>query len=244
MAAVTDYYYLLDGAMLGGIEPYLKPSEPVPAWLYPLADRDDPGAMLGPILCPRETAEQVLQPQLVRTLCDAVPAGLHWSGIHTALSIEELAEHLRQFTRVWTDHRQIYFLRFSDCRVLDVLTKVLTPGQWKALTAPMTRWQMHVRDRSSVDLTMAAEDVVASPAPWILSDAQIDACVEAQEPDILLNRLGYTLDSMAGKVDKYWELAKQCVEKWKASGSDDRQLLLEIGKNEFSAAFPVGKIAE
>jgi hypothetical protein len=242
MTAVRDYY-LLDGAMMGGLEPYLAPSEPVPAWIYPLADRDDPCAMLGPILCPRETAETA-QPQLVRALCDAVPAGLHWSAIYTALSAEELAGHLRQFTRIWTEDRQVYFLRFSDCRVLDVLTKVLTPAQWNALTGPMTQWRMHIRDRSCVDLPMAADGVEASPAPWVFSDAQIDACIEAQEPDILLNQLGYTLDSMAGKVNIYWAHAKECVEKWKASGSDDRQLLFEIAKNEIFSALPAQKITE
>lgn len=219
--------------MMGGTDNPLLASLPDPAWLLPLADLDDPGAPFGAILLDLQVAADALQQEMIQTLCDAVPSRLHLSIIESALTAPEMAAHLRQFTKILFEDRQTFFLRFTDCRVLLVLSTVLSPGQWRALTAPMTKWEIHLRDGSRHALPLGDESAQATMAPWIMRDAQLAACLDAEEADILLSQLGYTLDSMQGDIHNYWNTANRCVCAWRKDGSGNRQLLFNVARGVF-----------
>lgn len=226
-------YFLLDGAMMGGVQKHLPTSLPKPAWLYPLADHDDPNAGLGPILVDAQAAQDGGQLEIAHALCLALPSRLHVTYMHSHLTVEQMIQHLRQFTKILLEDRQAYWLRFTDCRVLLVLSTVLTADQWCALTAPMVQWEMHLRDGTRKDLPLAEAEVTPVPAPLILSDAQMEACMEAQEPDILLRKMGYTLDSMKGNLQDYWDRAKQCIDLWLEGGSGNRDVLDAFARQVF-----------
>ncbi|WP_081611900.1 DUF4123 domain-containing protein [Janthinobacterium sp. CG3] len=226
-------HYLLDGAMVGGADSRLPAALPHPAWLYPLAGRDDPGAPFGAILLDPQAAAAAQQQETLLALRQAVPSGLHWSVIESALTPAQMAAHLSQFTKILLDDRQTYFLRFTDCRVLLVLSSVLTAGQWRALTAPMATWEIHLRDGSRHALPLGGSDVEPAAAPWILRDNQVAACMDAEEADILLNQLGYTLDNMGENIHHYWNAARRCVAAWQQDGAGNRQTLFYIARRAF-----------
>lgn len=100
-------------------------------------------------------------------------------------------------------------LMFGVCR-----ETVLTPSQWRALTAPMTKWEIHRRDGMHMELPLAGDDVASAAPPWIINDVQFDACVDVEESDILLYQLGHTPESIKGNIHGYWNLAARCVGEW------------------------------
>jgi hypothetical protein len=224
---------LLDGAMMGGVDSRIPEGQPRPGWLHTVAEPEDPGGAFGPVLFSAQASLAAGQQDLADALSKAVPANLHLSFIHSELAAADLAAHLRQFAKIWADDRQSYFLRFSDCRVLLVLSTVLTPSQWRALTTPMAKWEIHMRDGTRMELPLAGDDGAPAAPPWILSDAQFDACVDAEEPDILLHQLGHTLEKMKGNIHGYWNLAAQCVDAWRDSGSANRQVLFDTALARF-----------
>lgn len=226
-------YFLLNGAMMGGVEAHLPASLPMPVWLRPLADHDDPNAGLGPILVDAQAAQDAGQLDIAHGLCLALFSRLHLTYVHSHLTVDEMVQHLRQFTKILLEDRKIYWLRFTDCRVLLVLSTALTTGQWRAVTAPMTQWEIHLRNGTRKDLSLAAVDMTPVSAPLILSDAQMATCMDAQEPDILLRKMGYTLDSMKGNLQAYWDRAKQCVDLWLQSGSTNRNVLDAFARQVF-----------
>ncbi|WP_317201274.1 DUF4123 domain-containing protein [Janthinobacterium sp.] len=229
----ASHHYLLDGAMMNGIDSHLPAGQAMPAWLHPLADRDDPGAPFGAVLLDPLAAREAGQQDLVETLCTAVPSSLHLSMIASTLTTAQMRAHLRQFSKILLGDREVFFLRFSDCRVLLVLSTVLTPGQWRALTAPMARWDIHLRDGSRRALPLGAADVAPTPPAWILDGEQLAACMEAEEADILLSQLGFTLDSMRGNIHRYWDTARRCVASWQQYGAGNRQQLFNIARRVF-----------
>lgn len=228
-------YFLLDGAMMNDVRTHLPTSLPIPGWLHQLAGDDDPAAGLGPILVDAQAALKAGQLELAHALCRTLPSRLHASYVHSHLAVGSLTEHLRQFTKIWLEDGKAYALRFSDCRVLPVLSTVLSAGQWRVLTAPMVQWEIHLREGTRKDLQLGDAGEAPTATPLMLSFAQMGSCFDAQEPDILLRRLGYTLESMTGNIHGYWNLARQCTDLWRKSGSGDRQVLFDFGKKIFES---------
>lgn len=228
-------YFLLDGAMMNDVSTHIPASTPMPDWLHLVAGTDDPAAGLGPVLIDMRTAREAGQLEHAHALCRALPSRLHASYVHSYLTVNAMLEHLRQFAKIVLEDGQAYALRFTDCRCLPVLSEVLSQSQWRALTAPIEQWEIHTREGTRKDLPLG--DVNETPAifPLMLSFGQIEKCIDAQEPDMLLRRLGYTLESMQGNLHGYWNLALKCTELWRESGSGNRQVLFDFAKKIFDS---------
>jgi hypothetical protein len=224
-------FVLLDAAMIGGLKNYYPQSHP--EWLYPLYAGKE-AALLGPVIIDAAAVEASQQFDEVKAMWNAFKPSLHLSLIRTTLAAPELVTHLQQFTRIFDETGTVYFLRFADCRLIPHLANFLTPQQWRGLTRPMTEWQIHQRDDSRLNLSLATPDTEANNGPWVLTMDQIDQMTAAALPDNLLDRLGYDPQTLGENTYAYWSLAHQCVSLWLQSGSGNQHVLTAFGEHMFA----------
>lgn len=173
-----------------------------------------------------------------RKLVLAFPHELHVSMIDTdaTLDLQGLATHLRRFTHFGDGQGQSYGLRIADCRVLAYLPQVLTPDQWNALTAPMRRWRIHDRKGQAQPLELHEARLASVPDATALhlDPDQIERLMDAGEADALLAAIGKPPEATPpADIQRHFDLARRCVERWRASGSHDRGQLLALARKSF-----------
>lgn len=169
-------------------------------------------------------------------LANSFPHRLHLSEIETDLTFEALVEHLRAFVYFGDTTGQTCGLRIADCRVLAYLPHILAPAQWNAMTEPVVAWRIHDRTgkKGALSLDPARKKSIANVLPLRLSDEQIDALMDAGEPDALLMRLGKEPEAVnSTDVQRCYRIAKGCIERWKADGGKDRGILMDMAKENF-----------
>lgn len=89
---------------------------------------------------------------------------------------------------------QRLLLRFADTRTLPLLSDILEPVQWAAITEPLEHWFYPDRGGAMVAAALPEPTTIAPLAVLHLSQAQLDAMVKACEPDAALDLLA---DQMA-----------------------------------------------
>jgi hypothetical protein len=162
------------------------------AWYAALMPHHGIG-LAGPLLVSRgpvpEAGRAAFDAEISRLLA-SFPHRQHASFIYTDESFDAMASHLRHFVFFGDDTGLPYGLRIADNRVLAYLPRILKADQWNAMTASITRWQVHDRGGRAVDLQLdEARHHIEGPTPHLsLSDEQIANLIDAGEPDALLAR--------------------------------------------------------
>ncbi|MDP9902507.1 DUF4123 domain-containing protein [Variovorax ginsengisoli] len=231
-------FVLVDGAMAyGTVSTRQVFKAPDAEWLAALMPHEAQ-RLAGPLLLDTERINSL--PAWVseaHRVVAAFPLRLHMSVIDSELGLKELAEHLRRFIHFSDDQGETYGLRIADCRVLAYLPQVLSADQWDALTAPIQRWSIHDRTGKQVQLSLD-ETRHARQTPssiWHLNADQIERLIDAGEADALLALLGKSPEATPpADIQRYFALASQCVEHWRAGGGKDRGQLLELGRRAFA----------
>ncbi|WP_167759766.1 DUF4123 domain-containing protein [Massilia horti] len=201
------------------------PADVRAAWLEPIYN--DKALVVSPLLIDIEAAYEAGHLDRVMELANATRPALHLSLIETTLPRAELAHHLRRFIFIVAPNGKQYTLRYADCAVLEFLPSILTPEQWKAMTAPMQRWGIHDRTHSIVWLPLGAAGESCASTPLQLSAQQMEDLNEALEPEgVLANvramRHGRKLPGDAGEQHQ-WACAARAA--WEAAGNEDQLLL-------------------
>jgi len=228
-------FVLLDAAMIGGVSAYIAAgTDKFPAWLTPVYKTG--AASAGPIVIDMEMADLAGDSKALQEMLCAMIPRLHFSLIDTALTQEELAEHLRQFIFFSTENSEHYVLRFADCRVLPALAATLTPEQWAAFTMPFSCWRVRGRDGKLIDLPMADVSVEPVTPPLIFSDIQIENMMAAVEPDQLIANIKgtYPTRQFLGSAVDHYRWAKDSISLWESAGCTDRTQLLDLGLQAFN----------
>jgi hypothetical protein len=225
-------YFLLDGAMMDGTNTHLPKSLPDPSWLHPLY-QGQPRAALGPNLVDAQAALDAGQFDAARDLCHVSRSRLHVSYLQSALTTEQMLNHLQQCTRVWLSNAEAVFLRFADCRVLPRLAAHLTPAQWRAIAGPMMKWEFHLRDGSRSALPLADAGVEAAPFPLVLSDPQIDALELAAQPDNLTQELRVQYGELPGNLQQQYDRASAALAIWRQMDGAGYDILLTLATMAF-----------
>ncbi len=222
---MTFSFALMHAGMIGGI----TPNDPAqwPSWLSPLYQ--DEAAHLGPVVADMRAAEQSGQAGGLRGLLDAMTPRLHVSFIDTGLPLTKLVQHLRQFAFFNMEDGNYYALSLADCRILPELARIFTPLQWGALTHPFSRWQIHLRHGELAVLPSQSADQTAATTPLTLSNAQIDALVDAAEADHLIGNLTQaTSNALPGNAADHYRWAQAAISAWQRAGQADRTVLAAL----------------
>lgn len=233
-------FALFDGAMAHGTVRSMPVfAAPDASWFTTLMTQEAT-RLVGPVLMDLGLIGQqyaALQAD-ARKLASAFPHELHVSMIDTdaTLDLHDLAAHLRRFMHFGDDQGRSYGLRIADCRVLSYLSRVLTPSQWNALTAPMRHWRIHDRKGQVQHLKLdeARLASMADSASLHLDPDQIERLMDAGEADALLAAIDRPPEATPpSDIQRHFDLASQCVERWRASGSQDRGRLLALARKTF-----------
>ena len=233
-------FALFDGAMahgtVGSMPAFAAPDAP---WFTTLMTQEAT-RLVGPALIDLAlfTSQCATFQADARKLVSAFPHELHVSMIDTddTLGLQELAAHLRRFMHFGDGQGQSYGLRIADCRVLAYLPQVLTPDQWNALTAPMQRWRIHDRQGQAQPLKLHEARLASMPdaAALHLDADQIERLMDAGEADALLAAIDRPPEAThPSDIQRHFDLASQCVERWRAGGGKDRGQLLAMARKTF-----------
>ncbi|MDT1877888.1 DUF4123 domain-containing protein, partial [Acinetobacter baumannii] len=91
--------------------------------------------------------------------------------IESSLNLADAAQHLRRFIFILDPEGKQFTLRFADCAVLGPLSTVLTEAQWATMRGPISRWGIHDRSGSIVQLSQG-EQALPVVTPLILDRHQ------------------------------------------------------------------------
>ncbi|MDM0044899.1 DUF4123 domain-containing protein [Variovorax dokdonensis] len=233
-----NVYCLLDGAMAAGVLGDSKIfNDPDISWLTPIYPRDKL-RLVGPFLVesralPRESPERK---ELDRVL-EAFPHRLHAALISTTLTGKALAQHLLGFCLFRDRHGDTYGVRIADARVMSYLPRILTERQWRAMSAPIARWQ--INDRRGNTLTIHESDskgqpLEGEPEIFRLSEEQIEQLIEASEPDSLLSAINKHPTLQQERLTQlHYDAARACFDYWKSTGNPSRGPLLQFASLVF-----------
>lgn len=234
-----EQFYLMDGAMAYGVVSKSKPfADPNADWFTGLMPNNalrlaGPMLLSPALISAREPAVQ----QAVNRAIDGFPHRLHLTYIESDFSFAELAEHLRRFVYFGDSVGEPYGLRIADNRVLAYLYRLITLEQWHALSEPFATLRIHGRSGTVKRFTPSAQPAVPLPkVPWQFDDEQIRRLIDAGEPDALLSRLNLDVGTAPPAfAEKNYEVASQCVDLWRAGGSDNRGALLLFSRRVFAS---------
>lgn len=230
-------YLLLDGALvhdqLKALPAFAKPGllyEP----LMPHPEQHLAGALL---ISHAQAVEDPIFREQVLALLDGFGQRLHIAELVSALTLPDLASHLRRAVWFTDESGESYGLRIADCRVMAYLPSVLTPTQWSTITAPIASWKIHDRQGKAHLLPLAVQtDERPEPLQGLqLSTEQVDLLIDHGEADALLVRLGRPAGRTANS--RHFEdfaIADACVRYWRAAGNTDRNVLLALAHLAFT----------
>lgn len=217
-------FVLIDGAMVDGAHGLLSDTAAPPAWLIPLYPEAS-AARHAPLLIDLAVAGNTGAMGALQAVKQLRQPALHVSAGRTPLSFSELAAHLRQYTRILDADGNLFYLRLADCRVLPVLAEVLTPEQWRAVRALIPAWSITLRDGKQRALPVPDLAVRPAEGPLVLSPAQIDAMLDAAEPDRLMTRVVDKHGELQMPHLKQHQIMQEVIAIWRACGTRDRAVL-------------------
>lgn len=110
------------------------------------------------------------------------------SFVAGSLPVAELSQHWEKLHWVDTPDNQRMLLRLADTRVLPMLPKVLASDQWSAFAAPLQHWYFINREGRLSSCPLPNNEQPAHP-PLHLSQNQLNALVQAAEPDAVIDLL-------------------------------------------------------
>jgi hypothetical protein len=238
----------MDGAMafqvLSGLESFKNPQTP---WIASLASHPSM-RLAGPLLiADTQVAEGSASALEIAQAQQAFAQNLHWSRLQSKLNLKTLATHLQRFTSFRDQTGDVYGLRLADCRVLNYLPQILRQEQWRALTNPITHWQAHNRKGEAITFPFDKQHLESPLSAYVvpgifqLDEEQIEALIQAGEPDSLLANL----DMEPEKTDPQqlqwnYDIAQRCVRAWQQHANQhpqqcDRRVLQTLALRAFAS---------
>jgi hypothetical protein len=220
-------YLLIDNGLLDEVSASYTEDETKkrPSWLAPIYPAHALAA--SPFLIDLEAAYEAGDLDLVMAYVHACRPALHVSIIETRLALEQIAQHLRRFIFIVSPEGKQFTLRYADCTVLAPLSSLLTAAQWATMTGPISRWHIHDRSGTLVQL-LIAEMPSNEPTPLHLDHDQLAAFDEASEPDHFIAKVKMMRndgDLPGSAAEQYgWALAAR--ESWHAAGNTNPLFLL------------------
>ncbi|WP_312486544.1 DUF4123 domain-containing protein [Massilia timonae] len=215
-------YLLIDNGLLQDVSAGYAEADAKsrPVWLEPVyAER---ALEVSPLLIDVEVAYEAGDIEKVMGYVSAGRPALHASIIECNLKLGELAHHLRRFIFIVDPNGKQFTLRYADCAVLAPLSSLLTPPQWGAMRGPITRWVVHDRSGSMIQLPPIESDARA-PTPFCLDWEQLAALDDASEPDHFIAKakmMRHGGDFPGNAVEQHaW--ARGAREVWRAVGNSN-----------------------
>jgi hypothetical protein len=238
----------MDGAMafqvLSQLESFQNPQTP---WIASLAPHPSM-RLAGPLLIAYTQVDEASAQALeIVQAQQAFTQNLHWSLLQSKLSLKALAAHLQRFTVFSDGAGDSYGLRIADCRVLNYLPQILRLEQWNALTNPIAHWQAHNRKGEAITFPFDKKhlefqlDTYVAPGLFQLNEVQIEALMEAGEPDSLLANLDMEPENTdPQKLQWHYEIAQRCVKAWQQYAEQfpqhcDRRVLQALALRAFAS---------
>lgn len=236
---MVRHYSLMDGALvydaLCTSPLFTDPTLPWYVALLPGKQR----RLAGPILIDMDLVDAAddTTKRAVQEVLDGFPGRLHVSQLQSEKDLPALVHHLQRYTCFYDEDALLLGLRFADTRILTNLSAAFTPQQWAEMTAPIQHWTFLDRRGDEVALALPEErvNVVPEDKLFSLNMDQMELLINAGEPDFLLANLNYTPEMIGNRLYDYWHLAKQCVETWQQSGSEDRDVLQQFAIKVFNS---------
>lgn len=220
-------YLLIDNGLLEEVSASYTEvdSENRPFWLAPIYP--DHALAVSPLLVDLDAAYEAGDIDLVMGYVNARKPSLHVSIIETELNVEQIAQHLRRFIFIVSPDGKQFTLRYADCTVLAPLVSVLTAAQWATMKGPISRWEIHDRSGTLIQLP-PAEPVANAPTPFCLDHDQLAALDEASEPDhciakVKMMRNGSPLPGNTAEQHAWALAARQA---WRDAESSNSLILL------------------
>jgi len=196
-----------------------------PLWLAPIYP--DHALAVSPLLVDLGAAYEAGEVDMVMSYVNARKPALHVSIIETKLNLEQIAQHLRRFIFIVSPEDKQFTLRYADCAILAPLSSVLSAAQWATIKGPISRWKIHDRSGTLIQLPLA-EPVASASTPFRLDQDQLAALDEASEPDhciakVKMMRHGKPLPGNTAEQHAWALAARQA---WRAAGNSDSLILL------------------
>lgn len=223
----VSVYLLIDNGLLEEVTASYTEvdSKSRPQWLTPIYP--DYALAVSPLLVDLEVAYKAGDIDLVMGYVNARNPALHVSIIETEMNLEQIAQHLRRFIFIVAPDDKQFTLRYADCTVLASLSTILTTAQWAAMKGPISRWEIHDRSGTLIQLP-SVELVENTPTPFCLDLGQFAALDEASEPDHCIAKVKMMRKGMplpGNTVEQHaWALAAR--QAWRATGNSSSMSLL------------------
>ena len=220
-------YLLIDNGLLDEVSAsYTETdSKDRPIWLAPIYG--ERALAVSPFLVDVEAAYEAGDLDRVMRYINARAPALHVSVIESSLTLEQIAQHLRQFIFIVDPDGKQFTLRYADCTVLDPLSSVLTTAQWAGMRGPIKRWSIHDRSGALVQLP-PAEHVAGSLTPLYLDHNQLAGLDEASEPDHYIAKVKTMRHGaeLPGKPAQHYAWARSARQAWQGAGNSNPLILL------------------
>lgn len=158
----------------------------------------------------------------------------HVSFIDACVSLNDLADHLRQLIYFVDEEGKELTLRFADGAVMLALQNVLSASQWKALLGPIMQWRIHDRKNNLKTLAGPCSEEEVS-FPLRLTNMQISQLREEMAVYQTLANLQKIYPSITSSPPyaKQYEWADSARVIWFESGATDRTIFWLFMKGVF-----------
>lgn len=218
-------YLLLDTLLMPKIAnaPWMKDRR-CRGWMERVYDRT--AAAVSPVLVDIDAAWHSNRIPEMMDFVAAHNPKFHVSFIDTELSLGQMASHLRQLIYFVNEEGEEFTLRFADGAVLQALSKVLAPDQWKSFHGPIMNWRVHNRANQLALLPMPIVEK-AAPLPLLLNAAQMDQLREEMAIYQLLAsvRRNRSVEQKKIAFVKEYEWVSAARKIWLGSGHHDNATL-------------------
>ena len=187
-------------------------------------------ASVGPWLIPLDADEKGFQ-RLAELLaqCSGRPM---LSVTASRIDASALAERWFPLHRVRTPDEQSMVLRFVDTRILPTLPSILQPAQWAAFASSLEHWFYVDRTGVIAACELPPPDPSAASAPIRLTQAQVNAFLDAGEPDALIDHLAdqqpnlFPWEAQPATIHQYVAQAQALAKKCQVQDWDDQVTLV------------------
>lgn len=200
-----------------------------PMWLEPIYS--DRALEVSPLLIDVEAAYDAGDIDRVMVYLNARKPALHVSIIESELKLKNVVQHLRRFIFILDPEGRQLTLRYADCSVIATLAFILTKTQWATLKSPISRWGIHSRAGSIIELPLAESDEYLL-TPLRLEREQLAALDEASEPDHFIAKVKMMNHGkeFPGNVEEQhaWTLAARQI--WRSANNSNKIYLINLTK--------------
>ena len=165
------------------------------------ASLGDIAPMLISLTCLSQRAERVAQRCAEKG--NALPM---MSWLKADCSLDELAQHLRQFHEVNLSERQSMIMRYYDTRVLPAWIEALQDNQRMQFFGPIRQWRYQDRFGDWQDVVIPKQPTLQNKppleaTPYTLSDPQLNHLLQAARVDSLLPLVQQAVPEVTEELD-------------------------------------------